>query len=119
MMERRHIARSCRLFLPDFRLRRHTNPGDPADALLVLAFRLLLFVLLFGFALKNSDPVTVRFYLGSQWEASLALVVLVFFGAGVAAGAMGCFAYVYRERREILQLRKELRAKPGPSVDAL
>jgi uncharacterized integral membrane protein len=83
------------------------------------AFRLLLFVLLFGFALKNSDSVTVRFYLGSQWEASLALVALVFFGAGVAAGAMGCFAYIYRERREILQLRKELRAKPGPSVDAL
>ena len=34
-------------------------------------FRLLLFVLLFGFALKNADPVTVRFYLGTHWEASL------------------------------------------------
>ncbi len=74
--------------------------------------RLLLFVLLFGFALKNSDPVSVRFYLGSQWDASLALVVLVFFGIGVAAGVIACFAYIYRQRREILQLRKELRARP-------
>ena len=82
------------------------------------AFRILLFVLLFGFALKNSDPVTVRFYLGAQWEASLALVVLVFFAVGVAAGVIACFAYVYRQRREILQLRKELRTRPGPPEDA-
>lgn len=82
------------------------------------AFRILLFVLLFGFALENSDPVTVRFYLGAHWEASLALVVLVFFAVGVAAGVIACFAYIYRQRREILQLRKELRAKPGPPEDA-
>jgi lipopolysaccharide assembly protein A len=80
--------------------------------------RLLLFVLLLGFALKNSDPVTVRFYLGTHWEASLALILLVFFGIGVAAGVIGCLTYVYRQRREILQLRKELRARPGPPEDA-
>jgi putative membrane protein len=79
--------------------------------------RLLLFVLLFGFALKNSDPVTVRFYLGTHWEASLALVLLVSFGIGVAAGVIGCLTYVYRQRREILQLRKESRARPGPPED--
>ena len=82
------------------------------------AFRILLFILLFGFALKNSDPVTVRFYLGAHWEASLALVVLVFFVVGAAAGVIACFAYIYRQRREILQLRKELRTKPGPPEDA-
>ena len=81
-------------------------------------FRILWFVLLFGFAVKNSDPVTVRFYLGAHWEASLALVVLVFFVVGVAAGVIACFAYIYRQRREILQLRKELRTKPGPPEDA-
>ena len=79
--------------------------------------RLLLFVLLFGFALKNSDPVSVRFYLGSQWDASLALVVLVFFGIGAAAGVIACFAYIYRQRREILQLRKEMRARPALPED--
>jgi lipopolysaccharide assembly protein A len=82
------------------------------------AFRILLFVLLFGFALKNSDPVTVRYYFGAHWEASLALVALVFFVAGVVAGILACFAHIYRLRREILQLRKELRTKPGPPEDA-
>jgi uncharacterized integral membrane protein len=82
------------------------------------AFRILAFVLLLGFALKNSDPVTVRFYLGAQWEASLALVVLVFFVVGAAAGVTACFAYIYRQRRDILQLRKELRTKPGAPEDA-
>ena len=79
--------------------------------------RLLFFVLLFGFALKNSDPVTVRFYLGAHWEASLALVVLIFFGIGIAAGVIACFASIYRQRRDILQLRKELRARPGSPAD--
>ncbi|MGQ0577865.1 MAG: LapA family protein [Betaproteobacteria bacterium] len=82
------------------------------------ALRILLFLLLFGFVLKNTEPVVVRFYLGSQWEASLAVVVLVFFSVGAAAGVIACLAHVYRQRREILQLRKEARAKPASPVDA-
>jgi lipopolysaccharide assembly protein A len=81
--------------------------------------RLLVFLVLLGFALKNAEPVTLQFYLGAQWQASLALVVLVFFAAGVAAGVVGCFSYIYRQRREILQLRKELRAKPVLPEEAL
>ena len=81
--------------------------------------RLLLFVVLLGFALKNAEPVIIRFYLGLRWEASLALVALVFFGTGAAAGGIACLGYVYRQRREILQLRKDLRAKPVLSEDAL
>ncbi|MEO8006552.1 MAG: LapA family protein [Betaproteobacteria bacterium] len=75
--------------------------------------RLLVFLLLLGFALKNSDPVLVRFYLGAHWQASLALVLLVAVGIGAAAGVVACFSYIYRQRREILKLRKDLRARPG------
>jgi len=82
------------------------------------ALRILLFLLLFGFALKNTDPVVVHFYLGSQWEAPLAMVVLVFFGVGALAGVIACLTYFYRQRREILHLRKELRAKPTAPEDA-
>ncbi len=81
--------------------------------------RLLLFVVLFGFALKNADPVLIRFYMGLQWEASLALVALIFFGIGIAAGGIACFGYVYRQRREILKLRKDLRTKPAVPEDTL
>jgi len=82
------------------------------------ALRILLFLLLLGFVLKNTAPVTVHFYLGSQWQASLALVLLVCFAVGAAAGVLAGLTYVYRQRREILRLRKELRAKPGAPEDA-
>jgi len=85
---------------------------------LTWAVRILLFLVLFGFALKNTNPVTVRFYLGSQWDSPLALVLLVFFAAGAAAGVAACLSHAYRQRREILDLRKELRGKSVPPGDA-
>lgn len=81
------------------------------------ALRILLFLSLFGFALKNTNPVTVRFYLDSQWDSPLALVLLVFFAAGAAAGVAACMSHAYRQRREILELRKESRGKPGMAGD--
>jgi lipopolysaccharide assembly protein A len=81
--------------------------------------RVAVFLLLVAFALKNSDPVLVRFYLGSHWEASLALVLLVAFCIGTMAGVVACVSYIYRQRREILQLRRDLRARPGVPEDAI
>jgi len=60
----------------------------------------------------------VRFYLGSQWDSPLALVLLVFFAVGAAAGIAACLGHAYRQRREILELRKELRGKSGVAGDA-
>ena len=73
-------------------------------------FRLLVFVVLLGFALKNTDPVTVRFYLGGEWEAPLVFVLLVAFTFGAAAGLLATVGAVLRKRREIAGLRKQLRA---------
>ncbi|PZP52742.1 MAG: DUF1049 domain-containing protein, partial [Azospira oryzae] len=44
--------------------------------------RIILFLLLLTFALKNMDEVTVRYYFGIEWQAPLALVIFVFFVAG-------------------------------------
>jgi len=44
--------------------------------------------------------------------------VLVFFGVGAVAGVIACLTFFYRQRREILQLRKELRAKSTAPEDA-
>jgi putative membrane protein len=85
---------------------------------LAWALRILLFLFLFGFALKNTHPVTVRFYLGSQWDSPLALVLLVVFAAGAAGGVAACLSYAYRQRKEILDLRKELRGKSTAPGDA-
>jgi uncharacterized integral membrane protein len=78
----------------------------------VWILRLLLFVLLLGFAVKNTDPVLVRFYLDTRWEAPLVFVMLVVFVAGAAAGVAASLGYLFRQRRELLQLRKQLRSQP-------
>ena len=72
--------------------------------------RFLVFVVLLGFALKNTDPVAVRFYLGGEWDAPLVIVLLVAFVFGAVAGLLACLGVVLRKRREISQLRKQLRA---------
>jgi lipopolysaccharide assembly protein A len=73
--------------------------------------RLLLFGLLFGFALKNTDPVNLRFYFDYAWSAPLVLVLLFFFAIGVAIGVVASVVKVYRQRREIVSLKRELRAR--------
>ena len=52
------------------------------------ALRIFLFLLLFGFALKNTELVVVRFYLGSEWTAPLALVVLFFLPSGLRRASL-------------------------------
>jgi lipopolysaccharide assembly protein A len=79
------------------------------------ALRILLFVLFFGFVLKNTGPAVVRFYLGASWEAPMALILLAAFAAGAVAGVTAWALYFHRQRQEILKLRKDIRARPAGS----
>ncbi|UXY13721.1 LapA family protein [Chitiniphilus purpureus] len=81
---------------------------------LLWLIKFLLFALLFGFAMNNADPVSLRFFLGYAWQAPLALVLLVFFVAGAALGVLAALAQVVRQRRELAALRKELRTRTAP-----
>jgi lipopolysaccharide assembly protein A len=74
-------------------------------------FWLLVFTALLVFAVRNTDPVTVRFYLDSRWEVPLVLALLVFFGGGVVCGVLACTARLLRQRREVVGLKRELRAR--------
>ncbi len=67
-----------------------------------------LFLLALGFAIKNSDSVTLHYYLGYQWQAPLALVVLAVFCTGTVVGIAVSLGYVFRQRRELVKLRREL-----------
>ncbi|MBY0578530.1 MAG: LapA family protein [Burkholderiales bacterium] len=69
--------------------------------------RLSLFLLFFSFALKNTETTALHYYLGYQWHASLALILLVFFTFGIGVGLMASFATIFRQRREIAQLKKQ------------
>ncbi|MFN7085825.1 MAG: lipopolysaccharide assembly LapA domain-containing protein [Burkholderiales bacterium] len=68
-----------------------------------------LFVLVLSFAVKNTGTVTVRYYLGYEWQGPLVFVLLVFFCAGVVAGVIAGLPRLLRQRREIAALRRELR----------
>jgi uncharacterized integral membrane protein len=75
----------------------------------------VLFLLLAGFALKNSEMITLRYFLGQQWSAPLSLVLLLFFGAGAVLGVLALLSVVNRQRREINTLR-EAGAKRAPDA---
>jgi putative membrane protein len=86
---------------------------------LLWLLRIVLFLLLLGFAVKNSDPVTVSYYFGAQWRAPLVFVLLLTLCAGVVLGILAGLGQVFRQRREIAELKRELRAQsrsPTPSA---
>lgn len=59
----------------------------------------VLFLLLLGFAVKNTEMTVVRYYLGIEWHAPLVFVLLVTFAAGVLLGVAATASRVFRERR--------------------
>lgn len=70
--------------------------------------RLALFFVLFGFAVKNDQIVSLHFFFGKEWSLSLVFVILIAFAAGAILGVTATFASLLRNRREIGRLRREL-----------
>src|SRR3970040_123513 len=82
------------------------------------AIRLILFIVLLAFAAKNTDPVTLRFFLDTGAQMPLVLVLFGFFAAGAALGVAAVLGTVLRQRREILRLKRESRQKVGAAAPA-
>ena len=68
----------------------------------------ILFVLFFGFALKNAHEVSMHFYFGYQWDTPLALLLLAFFAAGAILGILTMTPTIFRKRRALNKCRKDL-----------
>ena len=81
--------------------------------------RIALFLLFFVFALFNTEPVTLNYVL-SQWQAPLALILLLFFMAGALFGIVVLLPVVFRQRAEIRRLNRSLsdRDKTATVTDA-
>ena len=79
---------------------------------LAWTLRIILFLALFLFALKNTDSVSLRLYFDQVWQAPLILVLLVFLVAGTVMGVLATLATVFRQRREIARLQRELHSRP-------
>jgi putative membrane protein len=80
------------------------NPVHP----IMLVVKIVLFLLLLGFAALNSDSVTLRYFLGLSWQAPLSLVILVVFAVGLLTGFLGCSLRLLRNQRELRALQRQL-----------
>ncbi len=73
--------------------------------------RVVLFIVLLGFAVKNDQPVTLSYFFGFEWQSYLVVVVLIFFSVGAAVGVLAMSSRIFQLRREIAALKREIRAK--------
>ena len=81
--------------------------------------RAAIFFALFAFALNNQHEVTVHFFFGTQWRASLVLVVLVAFTLGLVVGVLGMVPRWWRQRRAARAAdRQAPAATAGPTAAA-
>ncbi|MBI5431039.1 MAG: LapA family protein [Nitrosomonadales bacterium] len=71
----------------------------------------VLFIALLGFALKNDQPVVLRYFFGYEWQSSLVVVLLVFFAAGATVGVFAMLTNVLQQRREITRMKRDIRVK--------
>ena len=79
---------------------------------LALLLKIVLFVLLLGFAVKNSDVVTLHYFLGYEWQSPLALVILLSFASGLLVGLLACSWRLLHNHRELRHLRRATLSKP-------
>lgn len=78
---------------------------------LIWSLRAVLFLLLLGFAVKNDQPVVLRYFFGYEWQTSLVVVLLCFFALGVVIGLVAMLATLLRQRRELSVVKRELQLK--------
>jgi uncharacterized integral membrane protein len=84
-----------------------------------LLFRIIaavLFVLFFGFALKNTQEVALRFFLDYELRGPLVLLLLGFFAIGAVLGVLAMTPTVFRYRRELGRQRHALAAMRGDTA---
>jgi uncharacterized integral membrane protein len=79
--------------------------------------KIVLLLVMFAFALKNMELVTVRYFLGQEWRAPLIVVLLLFFIAGAVLGVLGSLTVAYRQWRELSALRQRLERQPERSEE--
>lgn len=78
---------------------------------LIWSLRAALFLLLLSFAVKNDQPVVLRYFFGYEWQSSLVVVLLCFFTFGVILGLLAMSGMLFRQRRELAAAKRELQLK--------
>ncbi|MDR2638101.1 MAG: LapA family protein [Zoogloeaceae bacterium] len=91
--------------------------------ILAWGLRLLLFLLVFIFALKNSAPVPLHVFTGPAWLVPLSVLLLCAFAAGVFLSLLVTLGALFTLRREAARLRGEIarlqEAQAAPAASSM
>jgi putative membrane protein len=66
----------------------------------------ILFIVFFGFALKNTQEVALRFFLDYEIRGPLVILLLAFFVAGFGFGVLAMVPVFFRQRRDLVKQQK-------------
>ena len=69
----------------------------------------ILCLLVFGFAIKNVEPVELQYYLGFRWQAPLSLMLLTSLLIGIVIGMIICLKPIISQRKRMISLERELK----------
>jgi len=80
--------------------------------------RLILFIVLLAFTVKNTDPVTLHFYFDLAWHGPVVVALFAALALGALFGIAATVGTLMRQRREIARLRREVRQAPATTRDS-
>lgn len=70
----------------------------------------ILFIVFFNFALKNSDEANLHIFLNYDVKMPLVLLLLLFFTVGAVLAVLAMTPSVFRYKRELARLKKSMLA---------
>ena len=82
-----------------------------------LIVKLLVFLLVLGFALKNSHPVVFYSYLDYIWQAPLIVMLGLAFMLGALTSVLALLPTLFRLRRENARRQVAPASDTGPQTD--
>jgi uncharacterized integral membrane protein len=71
---------------------------------------ILLFIIFFGLAVKNTQETSLYFFFGYEVRGPFVLMLLGFFAAGSILSILGMTPMIFRSRRELSRKRKLIEA---------
>jgi len=83
---------------------------------LMWSLKILVFLVLFAFAVKNTELVTLRFFFDAAWQAPMIVILFAFFAVGAFFGLLAAAPAFIRMRRELATLRRTPPVTAGPQV---
>lgn len=68
----------------------------------------ILFIVFFGFALKNTQDASLRFFFDYEIGGPLVILLLAFFVAGAALGILAMMPTLFRHRRDLSKQKRTI-----------